>query len=289
VAERLAGVSWPEVKDVVGEAAIGWLVGAILAFISGLLVMPCIEFVNRRHPARVLLGVNDPTHIAIVIGVPMGIIPEATVLDQTGGMPIFGFGPLMAYNHIRYLLHFGFPKVRDVSLFISRSFPFEFYSRDLVLLGFPLGNEVTRRIMSDLDIPLTFTDHEIIDTKTGASRYRATIKEGEVIRDYGLIVRVPNPYKKGANVLILAGCETYGVKAAADFLTISNLPIFKDLSWLRSGILVAMFQSIIPTSMRAEYFEIVVSTEVRGLFTSEPELETAYYKNGGEWRPSKGK
>lgn len=270
---------WPEITDVIGEAAIGWFVGAILAFISGLLVVPCIEFVKRRHPARVLLGVKDPSQLGIVMGVPMGIKPEATVLDRTGGMPIFGFGPLMAYNHIRYLLHFGFPKVREVPLFTSRSFPVEFYSHDLILIGFPRGNEVTRRIMPDLDLPLIFKDHEIIDSRTGETKYTATIKEGEVVKDHGLLVRAPNPYKKGATVLILAGCETYGVKAAADFLNISKLPILKDLRWLKSGILVAALHSALPLSRRAEYFAIVVSTEVRGLFTVEPHLEVAYYMN----------
>lgn len=97
--------------------------------------------------------------------------------------------------------------------------------RDLVLLGGPDANALSRATVEHYDGTLSITvpgsSRHIIafhDEESGQDfqpRYGA---EGNVIHDYGLIVRVPNPLSNGhkTEVLILAGCWGYGTAGAAE-------------------------------------------------------------------------
>jgi hypothetical protein len=93
-----------------------------------------------------------------------------------------------------------------------------------------------------------------------------------VVRDYGYLLRVPNPFSAEHTVLLFAGCETYGVKGAADFFALRNFHVLRGLDVLRFGRLVAALDWLIPARFKTSYFLAVVEIEVRGTFTSTPRI-----------------
>lgn len=219
-----------------------------------------------------MLGITDTANTVVVMGVPMGITPGTSKINLSSGMPIFGLGPLLAYQHITQIIRTAFPQSPPAKMAISRDFPDTDYTKNLILLGFPLGNEVTERIMSDLDLPLIFQGHQLVDRDSKKVLYQASVENGEVKQDFGYLVRAPNPYDSNSVVFIMAGCETYGVKAAAEFLTSANLHELWGFRWPKSSTLLSLIYWITPRRWKNEYYQIVVSVNVRGLITSEPKL-----------------
>lgn len=262
-------MDWDKIlKDAVSQLP-GWLLTTTLGFLGGFLFRWFSERSLRTLPSRVLLGLKNPAKAHIVLGIPWGIIPDTTKLHSSEGMPIFGYGPLHAYHYLTELITTAYRKVKNVSFTTSKTFSIEGLSEDLILIGYPQGNEITKQVMNDLKPPLIFDGHTLIETATGNVKYKATVENGRVIQDYGCIIRAPNPYSSDSTIIILAGCETFGVKAAAEFFKPKNLRLLRHVSRFYI-ILLIIFGRIVPKASENEYYQVVVSTQVRGLFTSEP-------------------
>lgn len=251
------------------------LLTAILCFFGGFVVQWIADRNLRTIPSRMLLGLKDPATIRLVLGVPWGIIPNTSRLSVLEGMPIFGYGPLHAYSHLAKIMATAYPKLKNIPFTISRAFPMKELDHDLILIGFPLGNEITKMVMNDLNLPLIFKNHQLVETATGDVKYEATVINKAVVEDYGCLIRTPNPYAPDRTILILAGCETYGVKAAAEFLIPHNFHYLRATRRF-NGILLALFSNLIHKTIGSEYYLVIVSTKVRGLFTSKPSLVKHY-------------
>jgi hypothetical protein len=100
-------------------------------------------------------------------------------------------------------------------------------SSDLVLVGGPVANDVTRTMLAKLDGVLSYAfaedpDHEahvVFDRQSGhalAPRYE---KSGCPVSDHALIIRAPNPLAPDTSELVIvAGCWEHGTAAAAEKL-----------------------------------------------------------------------
>ena len=66
-------------------------------------------------------------------------------------------------------------------------------------------------------------ESKIIRNKENTFSIKATIKEGTVIEDVGIIVKSRHPNNPDKFVVILAGAYSYGTLAAAKFVTDENL------------------------------------------------------------------
>lgn len=247
------------------SGVIGLIVGSALAWLARISL--------RKRPTRRLFGVSTLDHTALVIGAPLGVTPGSPVLVPIGsGLPVFGYGPLMAYSRITHLMRNAYSSHNALTPYSSRDFPSGRLGDDLVLFGYPIGNEVTATVMAELRLPLAFDGHDLVDTTSGEILYQADLENGSVVRDYGYLLRAPNPFSEGHTVLLFAGCETYGVKGAADFFTLRNFHLLRGLDALRFGRLVAALDWLIPDRLKASYFVAVVEIEVRGTFTSTPRI-----------------
>jgi hypothetical protein len=253
-----------------------WMLTTLIGFASGIIFKWIADRSARIKPSRVLLDCKNPKELHIVIGAPWGIIPGTTELHQYDGMPIFGFGSLNAYHNIMQLFNTAYPKMKAFPLETSKSFDLKNIKHDLILIGFPLGNEVTAIVMDDLNLPIKFNGHDIIDSRTKNIEYQAKAQSKKIVADYGCIIHAPNPYNPDASVTIFAGCETFGVKAAAEFFGVHNLHLLHNLRWPR-GFWLALLSGVIFRLNGTRYYQVIVSTQVRGLFTSEPTL-VKYWK-----------
>jgi hypothetical protein len=112
----------------------------------------------------------------------------------------------------------------------------------------------------------------LLDSETDEVLYQATVEDGKVTHDFGLLLRAPNPFAPTNPVILFAGCETYGVKAAADFLAIRNYHVLCDVPLLRFGRAAALLDWLIPSFVKSRFYVLVVSTNVTGTYTTPPYL-----------------
>jgi hypothetical protein len=93
------------------------------------------------------------------------------------------------------------------------------FSRDLILVGGPDANSLTRDILRRLSLGLTLgdpTEHEVSFYSTVTRTLFAPERNaaGQIAVDFGVILRVPNPFAPGRRVLMLFGCFGFGTWAA---------------------------------------------------------------------------
>lgn len=100
-------------------------------------------------------------------------------------------------------------------------------SSDLVLIGGPVANAVTRTMLAKLNGVLSYTfaddpDHEaavVHDLRSGRVLAPQYDESGYPVSDYALIIRTPNPLAPDkAEIVIVAGCWEHGTVAAAEKL-----------------------------------------------------------------------
>ena len=120
-------------------------------------------------------------------------------------------------------------------------------------------------------------DHIWHDTITTAD-YAAVIEAGHITEDYGALIRVVNPYNRNSIVYIIAGSQTYGMKAAAEFLNNRNLLEITE-AYVPERIyshIPHFLYPLIAKNGRKRHYEIIVQTHVKSYFTSEATRVCSY-------------
>lgn len=103
----------------------------------------------------------------------------------------------------------------------------DYQNNDLFVVGGPDSNWVTADILEDLDPSFPFYYNEIgepdffeLCDKNTSNKYRRTYKGKKLKTDYGFFLKVPNPYDRERNVLIISGIGdegTFGCSKALPF------------------------------------------------------------------------
>lgn len=107
-------------------------------------------------------------------------------------------------------------KVR-IFRFYSPKYPNELLRENLISVGGPINNYVTSKLMSSVSDLVSFEEF-ILKNNVSNETYETEYEDEDektAIQDYGLILKLPSPYAQNTDVLVLAGCDTYGVLAAA--------------------------------------------------------------------------
>jgi hypothetical protein len=97
-------------------------------------------------------------------------------------------------------------------------------ARNLVLIGGPTGNPLTRTFMHLLEVPIA--QHRAPGSDVGyftasdtTSVLPSVLNDSQVIEDIGLFVRATNPTNPETDVTICSGIYTYGVLGAVHLFT----------------------------------------------------------------------
>jgi hypothetical protein len=129
---------------------------------------------------------------------------------------------------------------------------------DLILIGGPVANEVSRQVLARSEVPFRFDGHTIIQATTG-DRWRAKVRtsngQATVLTDYCLIVRTRNPFNVNRGVLLIGGSRTYGTLAGARAM-------------LRNGATEMLNQ----TKGLGRHYVAIIETQVHNHVPGEPRI-----------------
>jgi hypothetical protein len=109
---------------------------------------------------------------------------------------------------------------------------------NVVLIGGPTSNEITRKVMNLFEIPFCFEDH-VLNCRN--EKYEPRLDEnGEIAEDYAFIFRTRNPYDKRKILLIIAGCHVYGCFSGAIAVTDSEIlkVLYKEARKKSMGVII---------------------------------------------------
>jgi hypothetical protein len=224
-----------QIFDWIGKALVGIIISAIIATANR---------IRRRRSRRAIVeaitGLNPEKLPLAVVGTPLRARPGSTELtQQRDGLPVFGYGPFVSYAAVANRLLEGKGRGDETSLpQIVLGSQFDQLSendkrdRDLILIGYPAGNEASRILEPLMKLPVRFAelpDRGLILNETGAKlvapSYVSTGGDtSRTVYDYGLVARVKHPLNPEKNILYLAGCETFGVKIGAESLRMQLMP-----------------------------------------------------------------
>lgn len=172
--------------------------------------------IRETFPERRRWRLRDPGGLCICVAESVRTQTDTYVRPSTG------IGQARALAIIAPSLNRAY---RDVDL-QNLCFPHQLrdeLENDLVILGGPKNNPIASLVLSRIQQGAGVT----------LTADRLAYPEGEPIElgaasdstDYGLAARISNPHSdRGHSVIILAGAHTYGVVAAARWLTESNRP-----------------------------------------------------------------
>lgn len=165
-------------------------------------------------PSRRLWKIKEPAGVVISVA--------HSAASDTGKYlrPATGIGQVRALALLMPSLRRAYSDLRIRNIYLSSDPLLERLESDLICLGGVKNNQVTGDVLEHLrpGCPISMDGSTITwHDDTGEEDYEGTIKDGEVVRDFGLIVRAKNPFRPSRTVVILAGSHTYGTIAAARF------------------------------------------------------------------------
>lgn len=189
-----------------GDVALN-LASSLLAFILGLGARRAWVAVTQRRPARVVWPFEPDDRVEIV----MTTAPVEHALE--GSTLVYPAEAVAATEIESYL-----GRTLKVSgrLRVSDRFPSTKWDRNLIVVGGPVHNEVTRRLLDAIQPSLCFDGYAIV--APSGRRYEATSgfdPTQETKHDYGVVFRAPNPYLGASHVTLLMGSRTFGCLIAA--------------------------------------------------------------------------
>lgn len=194
------------IGDIVRDELVSLAVGSLLAVAAGYLRWLLL----RRLPARRVWRFTGRTRIVIVVA--------TSALVDTGKYqrPTTGLGQVRANALLMPHLKRTFRAAHHEGISFSSTVPGNILESDLLLLGGAKNNEITRRaIQSMTDLPFTAPGNVI---NWNGRRYEGSRSSNTVVRDYGYVVRGPNPFAPDKRLVIAAGSHTFGTVAAARWL-----------------------------------------------------------------------
>lgn len=203
----------------------------LLALVTSLVVSVVTLLVARMAqvlPGRRLWRLGNRRTIVIAL--------SNTVDKPTKDYPIpaTGIGQVRALGALSPALHRAYGRRLTLITLLASEVTGEHMSRDLLLIGGPARNAVTKEAMERLSATLPVrqgrdprggsgdrlywreldgTQEELVGPASGT---------GGITRDYAVVVRTPNPFNLDRSCIIVSGTRTYGTGAAGEWLARQN-------------------------------------------------------------------
>lgn len=190
------------------------ILAGILLFIAGFFIKQLYDFFYKRRPLYRIWGFeNKNEEICVVTG----------NIEHEMYKHLMASGDIRAYGEVMSTLRNNYKKDLINSFFSKEFHPSQLMKYNIISVGGPRWNWVTRKVLDGFGDPFIFDlDNKcLIDRRVKPEKkYSVVIKEDEGVKeDYGIIIKAINPHKNDRNILIFMGYTTYGVLAATRCLS----------------------------------------------------------------------
>ena len=167
-----------------------------------------LQLLHVRWRLELLWCFRKPSRVYVVSGAIKGVTEEIKGV-VLAGPDAEASSTMLATVGLLY-------PTAEVRHVYSSSFPPEWYKETLVVVGGPLNNSCAATLLKSIGTLSFNSDFQMI---VGEDTCEGTYDGESAVHDFGAVVRVPNPFDPSKDVLLTAGCDTFGVLAAA--LTVS--------------------------------------------------------------------
>lgn len=199
------------------------ILGNIVWLILGVVSSAVFFRFSIRSRYKALLGFGNPEEVIVILPTPVRILPGTKQTRVGVGVPLTPSGAVHGHSRISSLLKFANTRDYEVATQFSGEVNPEALSKNLVSIGIPITNEVTRDIFARLDLPIAFEKHSIIDSRANETYLPELNEDNEVTKDYGFLAWIKSPYANGKKCILMGGVQTYGIVLAASLLSEHNL------------------------------------------------------------------
>src|SRR6266700_2589966 len=211
------------------------LISSAIWLILGVLTARAVYRLRVVRPARNLWQIADIKGLIIVAS-------HATT-THTGeyARPATGIGNIRALASVVESLNKAYGKLTVRNIYLSTDQLQDRLENDLLLLGGPKNNKISAHFLGLIKgcQPLVEVNQRFYWrthsgrgwNEKGAQEFHGKVENDQVIKDFGIGVRMISPFtSEKRTVILIAGSHTYGVVAAAKYLTEQ---IHKDLPFRR--------------------------------------------------------
>ena len=195
------------------------LLSALIFFLLGVVSKSIFDTIRKKNPVRSFWGECLKSSVNIIV--PSG--PEN--YDEFSFHT--GYSDLTAAAEIKALLTSHHKKPKEIRI-LEVKHDGNRLKENLVLIGGPVTNEITMRIFQDIAVPFSFMGHTLIDNLNSKEYKPKSDTNGQVLEDYGLVLRNVNPYNKQKEIIIIAGCYGHGTYSGA--VAVTDYEILRDIN-----------------------------------------------------------
>ena len=182
---------------------------------TGLLTL--LGFIWRKRSAGRRWGLTKPESLKIVL--------SSSATQDTGEYqrPATGIGQVKALALLSPSLVRAHRSIDLQGVVLSNDHRGTDLEGDLLLLGGPKTNEVTKQALDELAKRFGVTQEESV-IHAGDKTYSGESDGTEVSVDYGIVIRAASPFAENSRVVVLSGSHTYGTIGAARYFAKAKLP-----------------------------------------------------------------
>lgn len=188
------------------DLLVGMLGNAIWLMI-GLSVSYAIRTFRHRAPARSLWGLKQDGRVTIVI-------TKAELRDDHEHTGLVYPAEARAAGEIESFLVRLYPRIQP-RVTLSDAVTPELLRGDLVIIGGPIYNKISRSVLDHYSSIARFDGYELVMARDTWLKEAELGDDGQITSDVGLVLIAPNPWNSSRRAIVLCGSRTYGCLAAS--------------------------------------------------------------------------
>lgn len=195
------------------------LLSTVIAFILGIIFNSVFDNIRKKAPVRSFWDGCLKSSVNIII--------PSWPADYEEQPLRTGHSDLLAAARAASLLSSFHNRREEIKILEGKYAAQDRLEENVILIGGPVTNEITRRIMQEFEMPFSFADHILLDNRHN-KKYEAKADENEcILEDYGFVLKTKNPYNDQKSLVIIAGCYGYGTYSGA--VAITDYGILRDI------------------------------------------------------------
>lgn len=233
------------------------IVTSFIWFLLGIASVKVSKYYLLKNPIKRLWKIKDPKKLIICA--------STSTKTDTGEYyrPATGIGQLRALGQIVESLGKSY-NIRIQNILLSINQIQKQIENDIILLGGPKNNEISKLFLEKIkSLNIVNQQNSTIYWHNGKDifEYSGVSKNKVVIKDYGIAIRMKNPFdsQKKTFISLFSGSHTYGTIASAQYFTEHFIKKTKGIKKVKENVFMLIECDVIdgfPVDIKLkEYYE----------------------------------